>query len=125
MYIPTVRTSGQGSERQQRQFQILTVLDDAASLVYSPNAGPSGWITTGGIAKTMGMSKSPHFLAMLYEMVAEDWIERRVVTWRKNAIAHEYHIVFRVRWSSRWGKAFDAYYGIELEQADLNNSRGD
>jgi predicted transcriptional regulator len=110
-YRPVKRSSGQGCARPQRMFQILSLLHerreaDASQPERDLNAG---WMTTGEIARAIGLSQSPHFRGIIDELFGQGHVEVHTDEWRKNMPVYYWRISDTARWSKTWRAAFDAW----------------
>jgi len=105
VFKPVKRTTGQGSARIQRLFQVLTILQEAADF-----DGEKGWRTSGQIAKAMHITTSPHFRGLLDELLGQGVIAVRERAWRKNMVAYEWCIQKRAYTHSDYAGAWDAYF---------------
>lgn len=117
-YTPVRRAQGQGSARPQRLFQLLTILYDATSSTTATGRRlgmpDTGWLSTGEIARQMGVSTSPHLRGMLDELLGKGAIKVQAVDWRPNMQAYVWHIGDNTRWSDDWKAAFDAWLEPDL-----------
>lgn len=107
-YKPPKRTAGQGSARIQRMFQILTILEEAASV-----DATDGWRTSGNIAKCMGLAVSPHFRGLLDELLRYGLVGVREKAWRKNMVAYEWCIQEKAYHHEMFARAWVAYHNPE------------
>ena|SRR5271154_6565608 len=109
-YKPTKREGGAGVARVQRKFQILSRLYERMTLEAQMNlpGEEAGWMTTGLIARECAMTTSPHFRALLDELLGQGAIQVKAVDWRTNMQAYVWRINDNTRWSSEWKAAFDA-----------------
>lgn len=107
-YNPVKRTTGQGSARIQRMFQILTILADEAE-----SESGSGWLTSGQIAKAMKLTTSPHFRGLMDELLAQGVVAVRERAWRKNMVAYEWCIQERAYMHDNYARAWQAHLNSE------------
>jgi hypothetical protein len=116
-YRPGKRSAGQGSARVQRLFQCLATLYDARETLNENSTvrsfGELGWLTTGQIARAMGMTQSPHLRGLLDELLGQGLIVVQAVDWRPNMQAYVWKLSDNARWSEKYKAAFDAYINPE------------
>jgi hypothetical protein len=112
-YKPTNRVGGIGSARPQRLFQILSILWEQANANDGRDGGAPGctheWMTTGQIAREMGMATSPQFRGLLDELFGQNMIFVEVRPYRANMQVYVWRISEDARWSRQWKGAFDAW----------------
>lgn len=112
MYTPVRRSNGGGCARVQRMFQVLSRLHDEryTKVDSCVNQGDwAGWLTTGQIARSLGMSNSPHLRGILDELYGKGFVLLQTDYWRPNMQVVYWQIASNARYSRQWIKAFDAY----------------
>lgn len=108
-YRPVKRTTGWGSARVQRQFQLLSILYEERYANDATHDPDGGWLTTGQLAREMQMTPSPHFRELVDEMFGKQYLEVRVNQWRKNMPVYLWRIQPHVRFTETWKASFDAW----------------
>lgn len=124
MYQAVKLPRGNGSSRIQRKFSILSVLYDERygapdhQLQWlNPDDTPvqthggewSGWLTTGDVARKLGLKPSQHVRGLLNELKADSFVLMQSAPYRANVHKHMWMIADNARFSPTWQRAFDAY----------------
>ena len=115
MFKPDKRKEGNGSKREGRMFQILTILYDQRE--WHKLSDPDEiWLTSTQIAHQMGLDPSWYVRDMLQEMHANNWITGTVEEKKNGAVAYIWSIAVGVEKSERWRDAFSAWYETMQEE---------
>lgn len=115
MYQPPKRTAGKGSARKQRLFQILVALYEeryTTDNLVNDN-GYEGSLTTTQIARTCGMSLSPHFRGLLDELFGKGLVKVTVDNYRPTMQRYYWFIDEYARYHQDFIGCFDAYLDPE------------
>ena len=117
MFVPDKRKEGNGSKREGRIFQILTVLyEDKMS--GANKSGENVGMTSTQIAHALGLAPSWYVRDILHEMSANGWITGWMRDKNNGATAYVWAIMEFVEFTERWRGAFVAWYP-EIQQTLL------
>lgn len=127
---------GNGSSRIQRKFSILSVLYDERYVLphqefsgWIPDGSSfkkyrgewAGWLTTGDVARQLGLTSSAHLRGLLAELKADSFVLMQTKPYRANVHAHMWMIADNARHSATWARAFDAYlHGLKDPTIESN-----
>jgi len=116
MFKAQKRQQGRGVARDDRKFQILTMLYESAVQFRSrvqrdPETPMFHEKTVTDIAHKLGMKPSHQIRLMLAELVSEGVVNVREEHHRNNAFRRIYTIQDFAIVRSRWFERFESYYG--------------
>lgn len=136
MYQAPRLPRGNGSARVQRMFSILSVLYDERYIFphqefdgWIPEGSTlkkyrgewAGWLTTGDVARALGLKPSQHLRGLLAELQADSFLLMQTKPYRANVHAHMWMIADNARYSATWRRAFDAYlHGLQDPTIEAN-----
>lgn len=111
MFTPTKRQAGQGVDHVARKFQILTALYDKQALASNGASDEERGLTLGALAKTLGVSRSPHLRRLMETLYLEGAVLMRSYPYRKNVSKHVWVLDGGARRKAAYCALFDAYLG--------------